>query len=160
MSSTADRTEIETRIGTLVMRWQDATQAFDDAVGERLQLNPAERRCLAFVIDGPQPAGAIAQATGLTPAAVTALVDRLEKRGLLERTRSGEDRRRVMVAATEAGRRDALHYYAPIAAEGAGLLAAMDVRQLEAVAQFLERILALQERHLAALSARPERREG
>ena len=79
------------------MRWQDETQAYDEAVGERLGLNAAERRCLGFLHGGPQPAGAIAAAIGLTPAAVTALVDRLEARGLLTRKRSEEDRRKVII---------------------------------------------------------------
>lgn len=147
-----NRNEIEKRIGGLIMRWQDATQAFDEAVGERLRLNAAERRCLAAVFDGPQPTGALAEAAHLTPAAITSLVDRLEKRGLLMRTRSEEDRRKVMVAVTEKGRTEALQYYGPLAKEGAQMLAELDAHHLEGVALFLENALALQQRHLVALS--------
>src|SRR3954451_20489676 len=103
-SSSQKREEIITAIGMAVMRWQDATQAYDEAVGERLGLNLAERRCLSFLYGGPQPAGAIAQATALTPAAVTSLIDRLEARGLVARTRSAEDRRKVIVEMTDKAR--------------------------------------------------------
>ena len=59
-------------IGLTIMQWQDATQAYDEAVGVRLGLNMAERHCIGLLYGGPQSAGAIAIATGLTPAAVTA----------------------------------------------------------------------------------------
>jgi len=41
---------------------------------------------------------------GLAPPSITRLVDRLEERGLLQRSRAGEDRRKVVVALTEAGK--------------------------------------------------------
>src|SRR4051794_20559055 len=122
-SSSPAPEEIIVAIGRAVMRWQDATQAYDEAVGERLGLNLAERRCLSFLYGGPQPAGAIAQATSLTPAAVTALIDRLEARSLVARTRSAEDRRKVMVEVTEKAMRATDRYYHPIAEEGARFLA-------------------------------------
>lgn len=133
------------------MRWQDATQAFDEVVGHRLNLNGHELRCLASLIEGPRTAGTLAQLTGLTPSAITSLVDRLERRGLLTRKRSEGDRRKVMIEATQATHDIAGRYYAPIAADGAKMLAAMDVVQLEAALAFMEAALALQERHLARL---------
>jgi DNA-binding MarR family transcriptional regulator len=49
-------------------------------------------------------AGAIAKAAKLSQATVTALLDRLEERGLVVRQRAEEDRRRVVVGLTDAGR--------------------------------------------------------
>jgi hypothetical protein len=60
---------------------QDATETFDETVGRLNDLNSADRRCLSFVSQGLQTASAIAKETALTPAAVTALIDRLETRG-------------------------------------------------------------------------------
>ncbi|CAN7372503.1 MarR family transcriptional regulator [Ensifer sp. T173] len=142
-------------IGGAVMRWQDATQAYDEAVGERLQLNAAERRCLAFLHAGPRPAGAIAEETGLTPAAVTALIDRMEARGLLQRTRSAEDRRKVMVENTDAVEMLTAPYYRPIAEEGAGFLATFSAEEQAVLLRFLEGATALQQKHLAALRFSP-----
>jgi DNA-binding MarR family transcriptional regulator len=45
----------------------------------------------------PLTVGELAQRLGLSPAAATALVDRLEAVGHVERTRDGRDRRRVTV---------------------------------------------------------------
>ena len=152
-SSSGEREEIAMAIGRAVMRWQDATQAYDEAVGERLGLNLAERRCLSLLYGGPQPAGAIAQATSLTPAAVTALIDRLEARELVARTRSAEDRRKVMVEVTEKAMRATDRYYQPIAEEGGRFLATFSLQELEAVEHFLQGAIELQERHLAEITA-------
>jgi DNA-binding MarR family transcriptional regulator len=140
-------------IAHAVMRWQDATQDFDEAVGKRLDLNLAERRCLSFLYAGPQPAGAIAGATALTPAAVTSLVDRLEARGYVARTRSTEDRRKVFVEMTDKARQVTGRYYSPLAEEGARFLASFSREELMAVERFLVGAIAIQERRLAEIEA-------
>ena len=141
-------------IGMTIMRWQDETQAYDEAVGERLGLNAAERRCLGFLHGGPQPAGAIAHAVGLTPAAVTALVDRLEARGLLTRKRSEEDRRKVIIEGTAETARISEKFYGSIARDGIGVLEAFSDEELATILRFTEAALALQRRHLEAIKAR------
>jgi len=47
--------------------------------------------------------GSLAKAINLSHATVTGILDRLEQRGLVTRTRDGEDRRSVIVAATPEG---------------------------------------------------------
>ena len=54
---------------------------------------------------GPQTVGRLGAEVGLAPASVTRLVDRLEKRGLVARSRDIEDRRRVDVRLTAHGER-------------------------------------------------------
>ena len=51
------------------------------------------------------PLGVLARATHMGSPTATGVVDRLERQGLVVRTRSESDRRRVFVALTEAGRR-------------------------------------------------------
>ena len=92
-------------LGLAMQRYQRSVQAFDDAVGRRLGLGPADLRCLDWLADGPKSAGQLAVATALTPAATTALVDRLARKGFVERYRSEEDRRQVMVRMTDTGDR-------------------------------------------------------
>jgi DNA-binding MarR family transcriptional regulator len=48
---------------------------------------------------------AVAKSAGLTQATVTSLVDKLERHGLVNRRRDTEDRRRIWIEVTEAGRR-------------------------------------------------------
>jgi DNA-binding MarR family transcriptional regulator len=47
---------------------------------------------------GPRTAGELATDTGLAPASVTALIDRLARRRFVRRHRDPRDRRRVIVA--------------------------------------------------------------
>lgn len=46
----------------------------------------------------------VAQSVSLTQATVTSLVDKLERRGLVTRRRDTEDRRRIWIEPTDAGR--------------------------------------------------------
>lgn len=50
------------------------------------------------------PTGALADRVSLSHATVTGIVDRLQRRGLVERSRSATDRRQMVVSVTEEGR--------------------------------------------------------
>jgi len=152
--SRGKRDELVNAIGQTIMRWQDATEAFDDAVGQLHDLNSADRRCLSFVSQGPQTASAIAKETALTPAAVTTLIDRLGARGLVRRRPDASDRRKVLVEATEKTRDLILKTYAPTARAGAALLAGYSLEELATIRRFLEEALALQQRMTKALLER------
>jgi DNA-binding MarR family transcriptional regulator len=52
---------------------------------------------------GPLTTGKLAEAVSLSPATVTGILDRMERRGLITRERRPEDKRRVLVAVTAAG---------------------------------------------------------
>lgn len=69
-------------------------------------LTPSQMVVLQLIgRDGELSAGALAEAARLSQATVTALLDKLEDKGLVVRRRSAEDRRRVAVALTDEGRR-------------------------------------------------------
>ena len=51
-SSSENRQDMTTAIGLAIMQWQDATQAYDEAVGVRLGLNMAERHCIGLLYGG------------------------------------------------------------------------------------------------------------
>ncbi len=55
-------------------------------------------------MDGSASMSHLADALGVSVASMTGIVDRMEKRGLVERRRDGADRRVVLVYPTEAGR--------------------------------------------------------
>lgn len=152
-SSTGKQPLIDAIAGT-VMRWQDATQKYDEAVGELYELNAAERHCLSFLWPGPQPPSAIARAVALTPAAVTALVDRLQARGYVTRSPDPNDRRKVQVSVTKKTMKLTADVYLPLAAKGEALLARYTEAELSAIARFATEALAVQEEATAKLRAR------
>jgi DNA-binding MarR family transcriptional regulator len=82
----------------------DATVLFHTAVADRLGLNPTDHKVMSILErHGPLPAGEIARQTGLATASVTALIDRLERRGFAARRSDPTDRRRVLVEAIPEG---------------------------------------------------------
>jgi DNA-binding MarR family transcriptional regulator len=145
-SSSDRRHELISVISGTVMRWQDATQKFDETVGELFELNGAERLCLSLLSSaGPQTATAIARHTRLTPAAITAMVDRLERRGYVRRAADPTDRRKVLVEPSEETRRLATEIYGPLVEAGAAMLSRYSESELAAVARFATDGLAVQE---------------
>ena len=142
-----------------MQRYQRSVRAFDDAVGRRLEVGPADLRCLDWLADGPKSAGELAVATALSPAATTALVDRLARRGLVERYRGEHDRRQVMVRMTPIGVEQTMRFYGPLVEEGRLLLAELSNRELELITTHLEAITQLTDRHRAQLIA-PAENEG
>ena len=128
-----------TAIGLAIMQWQDATQAYDEAVGTRLGLNMAERHCIGLLYGGPQSAGAIATATGLTPAAVTALIDRLERAGYVERTDDPTDRRRREVRILPEAIEPIQAVYQPMQLRMFKLWSSYSARDLAVILDFVSR---------------------
>jgi DNA-binding MarR family transcriptional regulator len=141
---------------------QTATDAFDHAVADYVGLDRTAYRCLDILDqEGPITAGQLAERARLSPGAMTALLDRLEKRGFARRTRDTEDRRRVLVEVTPELRQMAAQLYGT-PDEGADALARYTNEQLEFLIGFLRGNAAYQEermRRLDALKAR-EAQEG
>lgn len=127
--------------------YQRSVQAFDDAVGRRLGLNGADLRCLDWLTDGSKTAGQLSAATGLRPAATTALVDRLVRKGFVRRVASAEDRRQVLVEMTDEGLARTWECYGPMVEEGQRLMAGLTRNELAAMRDLLVRIRELTDRH-------------
>jgi DNA-binding MarR family transcriptional regulator len=116
-----------------------AVETFIDAAAERYGVNRNDQRCLELLDRrGPMSAGQLADAAGLSAAAVTKVVDRLLAVGYVRRVRSDDDRRRVIIATTTAEQRLARDVFAPIIADSIRMLSAMsddDLRMLHDVVQ-------------------------
>jgi DNA-binding MarR family transcriptional regulator len=134
-------------LGTAMQAYQRSVQAFDDAVGRRLGLGPADLRCLDWLSGGPMTAGQLGVAAGLRPAATTALIDRLERRRLIRRVRSEDDRRQVRVEMTDHGRDQTWALYGPLVQEGQELLRGFTVAELQRMRRHLDAIRDLTDRH-------------
>ncbi len=149
---TDSRGTLMTELGQAMQRYQRSVQSFDDQVGRALSLGPADLRCLDWLTDGPLTAGQLSTATGLRPAATTALIDRLATRGLVERVASETDRRQVMVRMTDEGQRQTWAFYGPLVAEGAPILAGMSDEELTSMRDHLLALTVLTDRHRARIS--------
>lgn len=142
--------------GNAMQAYQRSTQAFDDAVGRAIGLNPTDLRCLDWLVDGPKAAGELSEGTGLSSAATTSLIDRLEHKGFVRRVRDPGDRRRVLVEMTEDGRSRVGVYYGPIFEEGSALFGDATDKQLEQMRDWLVAARELTDRHRLQIDRRGE----
>src|SRR6267378_4397225 len=75
---------------------------FGQTVASRVGISSSDLECLDFLnLEGRVTAGRLAEVTGLTTGAITGVVDRLEKAGLVRRERDDNDRRKVFIATVE-----------------------------------------------------------
>ena len=125
----------------------------DHAAAEYLGLDDTAYRCLDILDqEGPMTAGRLAERGRLSPGATTALIDRLEGKGLARRTRDAEDRRRVLVEVGPELRHRAEELYGP-REEGAQALSVYTDEQLEFLIGFLRASVAYQEERMRRLDA-------
>src|ERR671921_153093 len=74
------------------------TILFHQALADILGFHITDHRCMHFLHRyGPMPAGRLSEVTGLTTAAVTSIIDRLEQAGYAKRTNDPKDRRKTIV---------------------------------------------------------------
>lgn len=103
-----------------------------------LGLSPSDARCWHLLQQhGAMTAGAVADALGVTSGAVTAMIDRLERGGHVQRTRDTVDRRRVIVDVTDESRRRSADLYKPLALGLRERLAGHSRKELELLYDFL-----------------------
>jgi DNA-binding MarR family transcriptional regulator len=143
------RQDLINQAGNALQAYQRSNQAFDDAVGRALSLNPTDLRCLDWLADGPKSAGELSEGTGLSSAATTTLIDRLERKGFVERVRDPVDRRRVLVEMTPQGRDRIWQYYGPVANEGNELFADATDEEIERMRDWLVAARDLADQHRA-----------
>jgi DNA-binding MarR family transcriptional regulator len=82
-------------------RWAESRALDSDAGGD---LSLRQLSALAVIENETTTLGDVARRLMVTPAVVTGLIDRLERRGFVRRVGGGSDRRRVHLALTEEGR--------------------------------------------------------
>jgi DNA-binding MarR family transcriptional regulator len=117
---------------------QNATDKMDDAAARGMGVNRTDARCLDAIDQfGPITAGRLAEIAGLTTGAVTAVIDRLVEKGYLRRVADPNDRRRVMIEATEEFERVAWRFYGPLAEAARPFLSRYANADLELVTEFL-----------------------
>jgi MarR family transcriptional regulator for hemolysin len=81
------------------------SEALQTRIWHAAELTLVQVRVLRRLAKKPQSLGQLGAELALAPPSVTRLVDRLEERGLIERHRDDEDRRKVVATLTEKGRR-------------------------------------------------------
>jgi DNA-binding MarR family transcriptional regulator len=109
-------------------------------VGGRLELKGTDLDCLDLIgRAGPLSPGAIARRSGLHPATLTGILDRLERGGWVVRERDPADRRGVLVRVRKERAAEIFGLYAGMNSKMDQILAGYDEDQLDVIADFLHR---------------------
>ena len=131
-------------------RWAEAAVAQTDH-GVRLSLR--QLSALQMIDDERTTLGDVARQLMVTPAVVTGLIDRLEKRGYARRINSTGDRRRIHLALTKEGREAVASAQKHLTSELAGRLDALskdDLATVQRAFSFLEPVVADLEKKMPA----------
>jgi DNA-binding MarR family transcriptional regulator len=138
------RAELLTSFIDAARRSGSLMQLLSQAAADRIGINATDLNCLNILsFSGPMTAGQLAQATGLTTASITGVIDRLEQAGYAERERDARDRRRVVVRLiTGAVHRDVAPAFAPMLAAWHDIAKSYTDDELALIAGFQRRVEA------------------
>lgn len=110
------REELSREVGAALRIYHGTVEAIDNAACAYMGINRTDLRCLDILgRAGSMTAGRLADESKLTNAAITIVVDRLERIGYVRRVRDTTDRRRVVVDATTKAHRRAWTLYGKVA---------------------------------------------
>ena len=135
----------------IIRRFVGRVMLFHSAVAARLGLNATDVNCLRLLEDEAMSAGEISDRIGLTGAATTALIDRLEKAGFVRRERSEEDRRRLTIHADVGKLRQVDALYGSQGDRMAKLLAKYSAEEFAVIMDFLEQTSTALDAEIQAL---------
>src|ERR1700729_655376 len=123
------------------------------AAAERIGINPTDLNCLNILsLGGQLTAGQLAQATGLTTASITGVVDRLEEAGYVRRERDPRDRRRVVVRLVlETALRDVASVFLPMMRDWQEMAARYSDDELRLIVGYYGRMEEILRGHLIRL---------
>lgn len=98
ISSNKDRNQLIEEINDAGRRMSTVTVLFHESIAEYAGLSGSDHKYLDILLrEGAMTAGNLANLTGLTSGAITGIIDRLEEQNFVERERSLEDRRKVLI---------------------------------------------------------------
>ncbi|ARX82801.1 MULTISPECIES: MarR family winged helix-turn-helix transcriptional regulator [Streptomyces] len=151
--SDPERADVVARLSAAGRANSAVTVMFHSAVAARQGLNATESKTLDLLIrKGPLTAKDLAAETGLAPASVTGLVDRLEAKGFVRRVKHPTDKRRVLVEFRAEKMAGLTEVFADWGREVEEFCEEFTTAELETVIRFLDGVADRQRRAAARLT--------
>jgi DNA-binding MarR family transcriptional regulator len=118
---------------------------YNAAIAETLGLSISDLRCYEIIDRSPNPITGkhLSDATGLTTAAITGVVDRLEAQKLIKRTPHPTDRRQIILEPLPEAKKKVVALYEPLRQGMMTLTNSYNDEQLAIIADYLERATAV-----------------
>ena len=137
------------KLGDLVRGYSSAVLRHAAATAKRMSLEASELAALEHLQDaGPMTQKRLGERLSISPGAVTAMIDRLESRGYVERIPNPEDRRSSLVLITKAGLEESVRHLWPYIEDIKGIEEGFSDEERAVIARFLRE--ATQATHRAA----------
>ena len=118
------------------------------AIAEIMNLNATDAECIDFLSEmGPSTAGDLAKTTRLTTGAVTSVIDRLEKAGLVKRKNDPHDRRKVIIHIIPKKHEKAKRLYAAMAKDVYDHLSGFNNQKLKLLRHHSDALTGIFQKH-------------
>lgn len=129
---------------------------FRNAVSEWAGLNTTDMECLRFLffkkIATPSE---LSRQTGLTSGATTAMLDRLEKAGLIERQPNPKDRRGTLISPSESSAERAASWFESARQAQEELISSYSESELEIIADAFEQFTKVWDQEREKIQSKP-----
>lgn len=120
------------------------TVLFHQAVGQLLGVNVTDMKCLdRMILKGSVSPTELAEHTGISSGATTAMIDRLEKAGLVERHPHPEDRRGTTLVLTRAAIQKLPQLFESLGKAMTAVVSGYSRKDLEVLADFFAKVALL-----------------
>jgi DNA-binding MarR family transcriptional regulator len=150
------RAELLDRLNDLGRRVSTQTVFLHQAIAQSIGLNATDTKCVDLILSGEEDsvtAGWLSDATGLTTGAITHILDRLEKRQVIERVRDTRDRRKIFIRVRPESLLPVYPKYEVIGKAYLELADEYDDRELRVICDYMERACKVSKAQLAQLIA-------
>lgn len=132
-----------------IRRLMQAKELYTKELNKKYQVSASQLNCiLALYENGPLPPSQIAKHIMVNSSTVTGIIDRLEKKRLVERRRISQDRRVITIHLTDEGKAHAEHAPPPIQQkiiDGLKTLSQQEIEQIVKALSTLTNMLDVQD---------------
>ena len=119
---------------------------FRNAMSERMGFNVTDMECLRLLyLKGIATPSELARYTSLTSGATTAMLDRLERAGMIERRPNPEDRRGTLITPAKSGAERVASWFESARKAQDELISSYSEKELEIISDVFERFVKIWE---------------
>ena len=138
------KTELKKRALLAVRDYGVQLTQFRNAMSESAGFNPTDMECLRMLfLKGVATPSELSKYTGLTSGATTAMLDRLEKAGFIERQPNPDDRRGTLITPVKSGAAKMASWFESARIAQDKLISSYSESELEIIADVFERFTKL-----------------
>jgi DNA-binding MarR family transcriptional regulator len=155
-SKQKNRRELLSKIWELGRKMSTQTVFLHQAIAQSVGLNATDTKCVDLILRGPVEAvtaGWLSEMTGLTTGAITHILDRLEKRQVIERLRDTRDRRKIFIRVRPESLQPLAPRYEAIGKSFLSVAERYGDDELRLLCDYLEKTSEVSERELARIIA-------